>query len=574
MSHKGGRPKDPIWDSFIITAGKAQCNNCLTLVSKKADRMKSHLIKCLKAPSVPPSSQSPDVIVVSTSAGEKRPACEDDAAPPPKRQKPDNTQPSVSKLFVRTTHDHKQKLDEKCAELIYAANLPFSLVEHPAFRSFVSALRPGYTPPAAKTISSKLLDQTHEKLQDTMKQTLTGKTVTVQQDGWSDIHNRPVVASCLNVQGKPYLLEAEDSKHNTKNAECYREKVVQSIDKAENQYGCKVSSCVTDSAKNMVNMRAALEKERPDIITYPCGAHNMNLLGQDITPKSVVKHVVEVNKYFRNHHKPSSLLHDMPGSVAPQLPGDTRWNSQRNSVASYIKNRPNMISVVQNHPEEFDQHIINKIMDLNLFRKAKDLLDQLKPVAIGLNKVQADDATIADSCDIYLKLMEEDALKPHAAAVEKRFKEAIQSVHFAAHLLHPVYQGRGQSDEQKESAKAWVTARDPTFLILTMAFQVKSAPFHLPSFFLPEVLGDEATKSKGVNTITWWKALAASVSLPPKFLDLMLQLHDASASSASMERIFSRFGLTQTKLRNKLCTDKLQKLAFCHQMLRDPDYDV
>ena len=49
MSHKGGRPKDPIWDSFIITAGKAQCNNCLTLVSKKADRMKSHLTKCLKA---------------------------------------------------------------------------------------------------------------------------------------------------------------------------------------------------------------------------------------------------------------------------------------------------------------------------------------------------------------------------------------------------------------------------------------------------------------------------------------------------------------------------------------------
>ena len=71
-----------------------------------------------------------------------------------------------------------------------------------------------------------------------MKQNLTGKTVTVQQDGWSDIHNRPVVASCLNVQGKPYLLEAEDSKHNTKNAEYYREKVVQSIDKAENQYGC------------------------------------------------------------------------------------------------------------------------------------------------------------------------------------------------------------------------------------------------------------------------------------------------------------------------------------------------
>ena len=112
------------------------------------------------SPSVPPSS------LASTSAGEKRPASENEAAPPPKRQKPNNTQPSVSQLFVRTTHDQKQKLDEKCAELIYAANLLFSLVEHPAFRSFVSALRPGYTLPVSKTVSKKLLDQTHDKLQD------------------------------------------------------------------------------------------------------------------------------------------------------------------------------------------------------------------------------------------------------------------------------------------------------------------------------------------------------------------------------------------------------------------------
>ena len=90
---------------------------------------------------------------------------------------------------------------------------------------------------------------------------------------------------------------------------------------------------------------------------------------------SVVNHEVEVNKYFRNHHKLSSLLHNMIRSVTPQLPGDTRWGSQRTSVESYIKNRPNMISVVQNHPEEFDHHIINKIMDMNLFRKAKDFLD-------------------------------------------------------------------------------------------------------------------------------------------------------------------------------------------------------
>ena len=47
-----------------------------------------------------------------------------------------------------------------------------------------------------------------------------------------------------------------------------------------------------------------------------------------------------------------------------------------------------------------------------------------------------------------------------------------------------------------------------------------------------------------------------------------------SSSHFYHRSIFSRFGLTQTKVRNKLCTDKLQKLAFCHQMLRDLEYEV
>ena len=394
-----------------------------------------------------------------------------------------------------------------------------------------------------------------------MKQNLESKSVTIQQDGWSDIHNRPVVASCVNAQGKPYLIDAEDSKANTKNAEYYKEKVIKSIDKAEKQYNCKVSSCVTDSAKNMVNMRSALEKDRPDIITYPCGAHNGNLLGEDCTPKGVMEHIKEVNKAFKNQHKPASLLAEMPGSVIPQLPGETRWGSQRRAVESFIKNRPFMISIVQNHSDEFKQNIINKVMDINLFKNAKDLLDQLKPINIALDKMQADDCVIADSCDIYLKLREEESLKPHAEKVEKRFKEAITPAHFAAHLLHPIYQGRGQSPEHKESAKSWLASRDPTFVPLAMAFQAKAKPFDLPSFFTKEA-------TEGVDVIAWWTALNASAELPPKFFALMKQLHGASASSASMERVFSTFGLNQTKLRNGLCTEKLSKLAFCHQMLR------
>ena len=36
-----------------------------------------------------------------------------------------------------------------------------------------------------------------------------------------------------------------------------------------------------------------------------------NLLGQDITPAQVINQLVEINKYFRNHHIPGALLSEI-----------------------------------------------------------------------------------------------------------------------------------------------------------------------------------------------------------------------------------------------------------------------
>ena len=61
-----------------------------------------------------------------------------------------------------------------------------------------------------------------------------------------------------------------------------------------------------------------------DITVYGCSVHMLNLLGEDVTPSDVIKHVKDINKYFRNHHKPLAWLAEFPDSVKPQLPGDTR----------------------------------------------------------------------------------------------------------------------------------------------------------------------------------------------------------------------------------------------------------
>ena len=47
--NKGGRPKNPVWDSFEnCNDGKSRCLHCRETVSSKSCRMMAHLSKCSK----------------------------------------------------------------------------------------------------------------------------------------------------------------------------------------------------------------------------------------------------------------------------------------------------------------------------------------------------------------------------------------------------------------------------------------------------------------------------------------------------------------------------------------------
>ena len=118
-------------------------------------------------------------------------------------------------------------------------------------------------------------------------------------------------------------MDAKDTGTTHKTAEAMFE---DSKSHAETTYGCKIQSFVTDNAKNMDKMRRELEDE--NLIPYGCLSHVLNLPGQDLTPAPTMKHIVEINKFFRKHHVPSAWLKGQLGSTRPQLPSETRWKGQ------------------------------------------------------------------------------------------------------------------------------------------------------------------------------------------------------------------------------------------------------
>ena len=516
----GGRPRDPIWQHFYLLEDgdkkSAQCKKCLRLQSIKACRMKTHYEKCsataivkqpdsnvpekLAATAQHPTTVKPDPMLMFTAAAQplvtpgKRPATDsihDENPRPTKRLQLD-----LNSHLIRTTTGQKEHLDEKVAEFIFACNLAFNVVEHPMFLSMLDALRPGYKPPPRKALSTKHLDKSHERLQTKMKANLEGKVVTIQQDGWSNIHNDPVVATSVTCDGKGYFLDAVETGTTSKTGENCKEMLKTSINLAREKYGCQVKSVVTDNARNMEKMRKALKEEEPDILGYGCLAHWLNLLGKDLTPDQVMKHVVAVNKYFRNHHIPGALLRNCEGSVKPQLPGDTRWKSQGKSLDTYLTNRRFFIQIIQDHGEEIDQSIAQKIMDNTLYRKIKDLAEVLRPVTVAIDKAQRDTTCLADATEIFLGLLNNPVLAPYQDKVQKRFGDAILPCHLVAYMLHPKYAGEHLSPAQIEVAKGWLVERNESFIVPAISFQAQAEPFPA-SFFRAE--------ARGMKPSTWWK---------------------------------------------------------------------
>ena len=81
--------------------------------------------------------------------------------------------------------------------------------------------------------------------------------------------------------------------------------------------------------------------------------------------------------------------------------------------------------------------------------KAQRMREHHKKCGFGhaaIDRAQSDSAGLADTCDIFLDLLEDQILKPHQKEVEKRFKQAIHAA-MSSDCLHVAsYLSRQASD--------------------------------------------------------------------------------------------------------------------------------
>lgn len=134
------------------------------------------------------------------------------------------------------------------------------------------------------------------------------------------------------------------------------------IQKAEETYGCVVSSVVTDGAANMVKMRKLLRNQVEEVVLYGCASHGSNLLAKSICKLERYQHILNqtnrIVKYFTYHQLPNGWYRKSGGQKLV-IPKQIRWNTYSDHLKSYINNYATLLKVCIEH--EGDAHLDSEI---------------------------------------------------------------------------------------------------------------------------------------------------------------------------------------------------------------------
>lgn len=475
---------------------------------------------------------------------------------------------------MKTTSQQKDSLDLQVARFVYATNTSFRSVEHPQFIRLLEQLRPGYNPPSRKAIGGSLLDTVYIEEKRKCSEILQDKTVCAGIDGWSNVHNEPIVCVTVTIAtGETYLVDTIDTSGNSHTSEYLTEIAYNSIKKCEEELKCHIRSVVSDNANNVAKMRQLLENRVDlDVITYGCSAHVLNLLAGDCQFPNVKEHVLVIVKYFRNNHFANALYR---ASEAPKLimPAETRWNSLVHCLEAYIKGWPVILRICEDNREKIDSNVQGKVTNFMLKRNVEDMITILKPISVTLDKMQSNKCSIGEAVYLWKQLKKDfwDATDNEGFRKKfiDRYNMALTPVHFLAYTLDPKQIIKTDphlqlSENEKKMGFDFANLKyGSTFLLpLIIKFQAKVSPF-VESFFNESVINE-------VSSYEWWKSQKKAIdAINPDVFSIIEQLMTAQSSSASVERIFSSFGLVHSKLRNKLGTEKASKLAFLFKMFNN-----
>jgi hypothetical protein len=230
------------------------------------------------------------------------------------------------------------------ARAVYAAGLPLSVTENDHMKKFFKRIRPCFHLPSRYELSVPYLQKEYEIIQKkVLKKIREAESLTILTDGWTDVNGIGIM-NIMVATPIPLFYRAVDSGTEAHTGEYISEMLGEVIEEVGVP---KVEAVVTDNAYNMKSAWAKLKNKYPNLLTYGCMAHGLNLLLKDLFKKITTlsrcaAKSKDVIKFFLNKQLPRQILKEVQlkennKETALVVSVDTRWGSTVLSLLSLLK---------------------------------------------------------------------------------------------------------------------------------------------------------------------------------------------------------------------------------------------
>ena len=561
--------EDPCWTHVIRTHypgrnhPEIKCQYCsASWSSREKERCINHLSKC---PALPDHLK--DVYQSDKASGKKR-----------KRDWADSMMA-----------DEQSAAEASCARWIYAAALPLSTTEHPAFKEFMRVLRPSFKTPSRYLIGHTLLQKEYESLGDKVNKALEqSQRISLITDGWSNPRNESIINYLAATEGNVLFIRSVNTTVDRHTGQYLADELCEVVDELGSE---KVIALTTDNATNMKSSWQKLKQVKPKIITIGCCSHHLNLLANDVISlpgvAEVWQQILSVAKWFKRHGVAAAIVRALAQQTAPfvafQVPGKTRWQGKLYTVRALNKNQaaiqravfdPNIISANAKPDERTTFNQVKELVnDGNFWHQSillEQLLEPLLKVTLALESdspklshVYANIAWLVQKAT-FNSLVPTEVIKP---VLSKRFLQAYHPLMGIAYLADPQARIKypvAVTANQMNNISSWLLNEwcesDPILAGKLYGqlqnLQARTGPF-----------ADEVKwyASAVQSPIDWWRNYLDD---EPELTSLCLIALSITPTAGAAERNWSSHGLIHSLKRNRLDHDTVVKLVFLHWNLR------
>ena len=108
-------------------------------------------------------------------------------------------------------------------------------MEHQCFEKLLHIFRPSHVPPDRRKLGDELLNGVYKKCQNRSKALLKNEEITLNLDGWSNIHKEPVVCVAATASNSDaYLIDSVNTGSESHTAENLKVVAEQALNKGIN----------------------------------------------------------------------------------------------------------------------------------------------------------------------------------------------------------------------------------------------------------------------------------------------------------------------------------------------------